>query len=144
MQTEKTKIKIENVLGIDEQITVLYELLRKRMHKISHENIPEFDQHRDFVLNHPYVDWFILRNAEKPVGSFYTKYDNSVGINLVEQDVCCLATIIEHIRDKLKPQPTLPSEVPPYFFINVSHSNTKLQNMLEQEQLLPIQISYRL
>ena len=144
MRTKKTKIKIEKVFGTDEQITVLYSLLSKRVHIISHENIPTVDQHRDFVLDHPYVDWFILRNAEKPIGSFYTKYDNSVGINLVEQEVCCLATIIEHIRYKLQPQPTLPSEVPPYFYINVSNSNTELQSMLKQEKLLPIQISYRI
>ena len=138
------KIQIEKVSGTNEQIDALYSLLLQRIYTISHQKIPAFDDHKHFVLNHPYVDWFILRNAEKPAGSFYVKYDNSIGLNLVDQAPSYLTTIIEYIRTKLKPQSAVPSEVPPYFYINVPHSNIELQKMFEEAKLSPIQISYRL
>ena len=86
MQKPDLKIEFEAVVGSEEQVLVLYALLKQRKHTISHENLPRFEEHKNFVLSHPYVDWFIIRFDGEPMGSFYTKNDNSIGLNLLVQN----------------------------------------------------------
>ena len=78
------KYKFERILATDEQIKVLYELLKTRNYVISHKSLPSFEKHQHFVKNHPYLHWFLLYSGSNYFGSFYLKKDNSIGINLTE------------------------------------------------------------
>ena len=138
------KIKLEEVCGTHEQIATLYKLLEKRIHVISHQQLPTFEEHKNFVTTHPYVKWFIVKKKTEPVGSFYTKKDNSIGINILIQDKKLIRKIIEFIQTNLKPKTSSPSEVPPHFYINTPYSNIELQRILIESEATPIQISYRI
>ena len=43
-------------------ISELFQILKKRKFNISHEDLPDFNNHRNFVLNHPYRLWKIVKN----------------------------------------------------------------------------------
>ena len=49
--TNPEAFKFESVIGTVTQIEVLYELLKTRIHSISHKSIPTFEQHTKFVKN---------------------------------------------------------------------------------------------
>jgi hypothetical protein len=89
------------------------------------------------------MDWYIIYVNNTPIGSFYTKSDNSIGLNLVRQDKKTLLEIITFIRLNLKPKAESPSLIPRYFYINTPQSNSDLQRLLGEIGLLPIQVSYR-
>ena len=83
----KTKpLAVAKVKDDKNQILDLYNLLEKREYNISHASLPSFREHSEFVANNPYREWFILYDANEPVGSFYIKNDNSIGINMLEQN----------------------------------------------------------
>lgn len=126
------------------QILVLYNLLKKRKYNISHASLPSFREHSEFVVNHPYREWFILYDANEPVGSFYIKNDNSIGINMLEQNPVYINMTIDFIKQNFKPNSVIASVVPPYFYFNVSISNVGLRKILENSKLKPIQTSYRI
>ena len=86
MTRVETKIQFDRVIGSKEQIQILYDLLISRTHTISHQILPTYKSHKEFVLSHPYLAWFIIRSYSEIVGSFYLKHDNSVGLNLIDQD----------------------------------------------------------
>ena len=77
------------------QIRVLYDLLSKRKHFISHTEMPSYEEHNDFVSKNPYLAWYLISRGGEFRGSVYVQVDNSIGINFVlpnEEDiaVCCL------------------------------------------------------
>ena len=124
------------------QILDLYNLLEKREYNISHASLPSFREHSEFVANNPYREWFILYDANQPVGSFYIKNDNSIGINMLEQNPIYINMTIEFIKQNFKPNRAIASVVPPYFYFNVSISNVGLREILENSKLKSIQTSY--
>ena len=144
MRTQKSEVNFEKITGSKEQIVALYNLLKKRIHVISHQKLPSFKDHKNFVLRNPYLDWFLVSKNSYPIGSFYIKRDNSLGLNLVIQDHATVIKIIDFINENLRPVSELPSEVPPFFYINVPYSNTELQKIVTEAELIPIQVSYKL
>lgn len=136
--------KFESVVGNDEQIKNLYELLKKRIYSISHRSLPDYKSHVNFVKNHPYLHWFIVMHKGDSYGSFYIKKDNSIGINFKIVDNKILVAVINFIKENFKPQAAQPSSVPEYFYINVASSNKKLIDMLTALNILPLQISLKI
>ena len=136
--------QFERVVSSDDQIKRLYELLNKRNHVISHRSLPDFEKHRFFVKNHPYLHWFLVSDEINCFGSFYLKKDNSIGLNLTEYKKEILAACVNFIRDNFSPQAAESSMIPEYFYINLSCSNKKGLATLQELGLTPLQISLRL
>ena len=136
--------KFESVDGSEKQIIKLYQLLKKRVHSISHGSLPDYKSHFNFVKNHPYLHWFIVMYNGDSYGSFYIKKDNSIGINFKTVDSKILAASISFIKENFKPQTAQPSIVPEYFYINVASSNKELIDMLTTLNISPLQISFRI
>ena len=134
----------ERILSTDEQIKILYELLKTRNYVISHRSLPSFEKHRDFVKNHPYLHWFLLRDESNYFGSFYLKKDNSIGLNLTEYSKENLEACVDFISDNFSPKKSKPSMVPNYFYVNISYSNEEAKSVLQELGLNPLQISLRL
>ena len=107
-------------------IKLLYDFLEKRNHNISHHAMPDFETHEIFVKQNPYKFWYFIENNQKLVGTFYIKYDNSIGLNLIEYSKITLEKTIEFIRKNFIPEKESPSIVPPYFYINTPINNKKL------------------
>lgn len=127
----------------DDDAEALYDLLKKREHSISHQHMPSFEDHCQFVKSHPYRNWFSVK-ADHIIGSFYTQDDNSIGINLIAPKILDVLAILNYIRDELTPAVAQPSKVPPYFFFNIASSHHVMQSILSDLNLTPLQIAYRI
>ena len=68
--------KFESIHGTEDQIQILYDLLKTREYSISHVNLPSFDDHALFVKNHSYLAWFLIRLENQYLGTLYIKNDN--------------------------------------------------------------------
>ena len=100
--------------------------------------------HKKFVENNPYLYWYIFSLNEKAIGTFYIKDDNSIGINTNEPTKKLLNEILDFILDNFSPNKGIPSEIPDYFFINVSQKNNELKDIVNSLGYIPIQVSYKL
>ncbi len=134
----------ERILSTEEQIQILYDLLKIRNYVISHRSNTSFEKHREFVKNHPYLHWFLMRKETNYVGSVYLKKDNSIGLNLTEYSKEILGVCIDFINKNFSPQESKPSMVPNYFYVNISYLNKQALSALQELGLDPLQISLRL
>jgi UDP-4-amino-4,6-dideoxy-N-acetyl-beta-L-altrosamine N-acetyltransferase len=141
---KESHISFESITGSEEQILYLHHLLASREHTISHENLPNLVTHTEFVKNHPYREWWIIRSNQNSIGSLYLTMENAVGINLMTGHTDLYAQLIEKVRSDHDPLPEIPSVRPKYFFINVSPKNLGLLNGLEKVNAMHTQESYRI
>lgn len=137
-------ISFEKVVGSEDQILDLYNLLEKRTYNISHDKMPNFCSHKEFVLKNPYVHWFIVQDDLRSIGSFYVKDDNSIGLNLVQQEKKYVYAVIDYIKENIIPSNPVPSVIPSYFYFNIPYENNVLKEILSSEKVVPIQVSYRI
>ena len=123
---------------------ILYDLLKIREHNISHQVLPDFKSHKQFVENNPYLYWYIFYLNKKAIGTFYIKDDNSIGINTNEPTTEIINEILDFILENFCPRKGIPSEIPNYFFINVSQNNNVLKDIVSSLGYMPIQVSYKI
>jgi len=129
---------------VEEDSDVLFGLLKKRTHSISHQQLPSKNEHISFVRSHPYRYWALVCRANKPLGTIYLQTDNSIGLNLLEPSLIDVSTVLRYVHDNFAPLKEVKSKVPSYFFVNVPHENTLLKGILLQLGALPIQIAYKI
>jgi len=120
---------------------ILYQLLKNREHKISHEILPSYEEHERFVRNHPYKHWYLV-SQKKPIGTIYIQNDNSIGLNLENIAATGLKQIMTFLADKHSPLPPIPSVRPKKFFFNLSPTNRNLIYLMGVLGNQLIQISY--
>ena len=84
----------------------------KKEHSISHEEMPSFEKHVDFVKNHPYRKWWLVESEGEKIGSVYLSVDNAVGINLLINDSDSICHIINQLKKDFEPLPLVPSVRP--------------------------------
>jgi hypothetical protein len=137
------KLTTELITGKDEQNKILYDLLLKRTFRISHQLMPNFDDHVNFILEHPYRSWFLLKDKDMYLGSFYIHNDNSIGINLITYEEEIVTWCLEFINKEFEPLPPIKSVIPPFFYLNVSPENTEMISLLKREGHEQIQLSFR-
>ena len=137
------KLTTELITGKDEQNKILYDLLLKRTFRISHQLMPNFDDHVNFILEHPYRSWFLLKDKDMYLGSFYIHNDNSIGINLITYEEEIVTWCLEFINKEFEPLPPIKSVIPPFFYLNVSPENTDMISLLKREGHEQIQLSFR-
>jgi RimJ/RimL family protein N-acetyltransferase len=81
-------------------VHILYELLeeRKPHQNISHKELPDYEDHENFVASDPYKAWFLIEvpilssqsfiqpeGAHEVIGTIYLTHQNEIGIQLFEQ-----------------------------------------------------------
>lgn len=136
-------IEFEVVTGEDRQVKILYDLLSKRTHKISHQEMPVYAEHHDFVKNNPYLSWHLIRAGGKYIGSFYVTDQNTIGINITDDFIeDTFSSVFNEIRSKFSPLPAIKSTRDNSFSINVAPSNTRLIEALERNGCVLAQLSY--
>ena len=134
---------LEPVVPNHAQTKVLYEILHKREHTISHKDMPSYDKHTFFVFNNPYRCWFIVYYESAILGSMYVQYDNSVGLSFCKPiERKALELLTEMLRVEVKPLEAIASVRYKDFFFNVSNSDVKLQNCLENIGYIRSQVSF--
>ncbi len=127
-----------------EHAYILYELLKHRKYTISNKNIVSFKEHIHFVKNHPYRKWYIIYRSNKEVGTCYCTYENSIGINLIFDEIDLYKEIILKISNSISALASIPSVRNKNFVINVPTENKVLQNALKDLDAVPIQITFLL
>ena len=124
-------MELEKIIPNQTQIDILYGLLKFRKFSISHSILPDYEQHKNFVLNHPYRGWFIIKDNSDVIGSVYLHYDNSIGLNcnqsLNKKEV---QFVILQITNEFRPLKGVPSVRNPNYFLKVASDNLKLQETL--------------
>ena len=108
----------------------LYEILKSRKHNISHNEMPNYEEHLKFCENNPYRYWFIIFKNKLAIGAFYLTNDNCVGLNLINDDVQVYKAVLNYIFTNIKPLPSVPSVVPKNFYCNIPPSNKSLNFIL--------------
>ena len=64
----------------EKDIHFLYKLLLSRKFNISHRKSPSIEDHRAFVLNHPYRNWYLIKFESDYIGTLYLSNENIIGI----------------------------------------------------------------
>jgi hypothetical protein len=136
-------IEFESIVGDGRQIAVLYDLLARRNHTISHAQMPGYDQHSDFVKCNPYLCWYLIKVDGSYVGSFYITDQNSIGINITDDWIGeILSSVITRIKSHFRPLPAIRSVRGEFFSINVAPNNAKLIDALERNRCVLAQLTY--
>ncbi|MDB9959464.1 GNAT family N-acetyltransferase [Gammaproteobacteria bacterium] len=137
-----SKISFKKVDVNDSKI--LFDLLKKRVHLISHNLIPTYANHKKFVESDPYQHWHLIYQDDEPIGYFYIQSDNSIGLNLISFNLRNVKQTLKYIKNNFKHASEVASKIPPYFYINAAYSNTDLIKVLTKLECAPIQTSYKL
>jgi len=137
-------LQFAKVIPTDADINDLYTILKKRKHSISHAEMPEYNQHAEFVSNHPYQKWWIVRKENELMGSVYITNENAVGINLSFDNTDFFKEIISWVTSENTPLPPIPSVRPSFFYINVAPTNDSLINAIDQMNGEVTQVSYKI
>jgi len=133
----------EPVSTADEHTSTLYKLLSKRQQTISHSRMPKYSTHEKFVKNHPYRSWFLVKDSEDYIGSFYVTKQNTIGINVFDENTrAATIDIVSFVCNNYKPLPPIPSVRGGRFSINVPLGNTSLTEALEEIGAKILQITY--
>lgn len=127
---------------LKEHKKTLYDLLSQRSFSISHNSLPSYEDHCDFVENHPYRFWYLLLTANTAIGTVYLTYSNSIGLFIKDEYLQFFEEIILKIKRDHKPLPGIKSIRSNYFHINVNPDNEQLIKMLNQMKFKHIQSSY--
>ncbi|MEQ8285688.1 hypothetical protein [Thalassospira sp.] len=138
------KITFCKIDGTESQIQCLYDMLNKRVHNISHSKNPSYEEHRDFVLNHPYRFWYIVVKDDLPIGTCYVMESNSVSAFLVDGEEEHLYGVIQFILSNHKPLEELKSLRPSHFYINVPTGNIDMKERLSKMGWLEVQTTFSL
>lgn len=132
----------QKITGNEEQIYILYQLLKCKKHNISHTDLPIYEEHRNFVLKHPYRVWYLIKCNSEDIGSVYLQKDNSIGLFLLKPSDDAVKKVLRFILNNYKPLTPRKSIRSKDFFINVAPNNKELANALEQCSSRIIQVSY--
>lgn len=135
------EITLEKVIGDENQINVLFQLLKKRKHNISNKSLPTINSHIEFVKNHPYRAWYLIKLDDIYVGSTYVMKNNCIGISLID-DVSIFPQVIKLISKKHKPLKEIKSVRPSNFYINIAPNNIDIESQLINLGAIKIQLSY--
>ena len=137
-----TQVEFEQVEPTEEQIDTLFNLFEIRLHRISYQET-SYSKHKEYVMSHPYRDWFLIRVSENYVGSFYVSKENTIGINVDDEYTSLVvSSIIRFVNKNFKPLPLIPSVRSDRFAINVPPSNTQLTRELKAIDAKIAQVTY--
>lgn len=127
----------------DEAYSILYQLLHEREphESISHNGMPTWQQHHDFIKKSPYKKWFIIREEidgkDISVGSIYVTYRNEIGI-----------AIFKKYREKGFASAAINSIITMFpgekLLANINPLNKKSINLFEKLGFTQLQVTYEL
>ena len=128
-------------VGDENQINVLFQLLKKRKYNISNTSLPTINSHIEFVKNHPYRAWYLIKSDGIYIGTTYVMKNNCIGISLID-DVSTFPQVVKLISKKHKPLKEIKSVRPSNFYINIAPNNILIESQLINLGAIKIQSSY--
>ena len=110
----------------DEHLSVRYRLLCERGPNvsISHEHIPPYMKHAEYVKSKPHKLWFVAYENKTPVGAMYLSESNEIGTFVLK----------EHLREGYATQMTnhMKSITTGKLYANVAPGNVASQKYCEK------------
>ena len=91
-------ISLIEITNSENHISETYRLLKLRTSTISHKHQPTLEEHKKFVINHPYRFWFLVKESDEYIGSVYLKHDNSIGLNITVNFRDLTKVVLPHCR----------------------------------------------
>jgi hypothetical protein len=139
-------IDFESVEKNDEHARVLYDLLLARDVKqnISHQSKPDYEEHENFVFNHPYRAWYLVKNGNEYIGSVNILESNTMGLYISVDNVAAIKKAVQFLKDQYKPLPPIKSVRQKGFVINVAIGNTAMEKIILNLDGQAVQTTYLL
>lgn len=135
-------IIFEKIIPNENQLEKLYFLLKNKKYSISHNKIPSLEEHKKFVLDNPYIEWYLLYKDRNLLGSIYFHTDNSIGLNLSHPKKDDILEIINTFKKNHYPLSSIKSVRRGEFFINISPDDINMIQILKQLNKKEIQCSF--
>ena len=92
--------------------------------------MPTLKEHTDFVKNHPYRKWYLIKKGSLSEGSMYIQNDNTISINLIKVNFSIVKKALDFIFENHSPLEGIPSVRSSQFNLNVPPSNEALIDCL--------------
>ena len=123
-------ISLVEIKVCENHISETYRLLKLRTSSISHKKMPSFKEHKKFVTDHPYRFWFLVKTEENYIGSVYLKYDNSIGLNIINNFRNLTKEVLQMVVTSVKPLPPSKSMRNSHFIVNVALKDGSLADSI--------------
>lgn len=131
--------KIDLQLVTKKDFEFLYELLKERNSSIniSHQKMPTYNKHINFILSKPYSKWYIIFKQNKKIGSIYLSKQDEIGLFLKKETwkTKIGEKAIELLMEKN------PRE---RYLTNINPRNKKMKNFYQKNCFKLIQHTYEL
>ena len=137
-------ISLIEITNSEDHISETYRLLKLRTSSISHKKEPAFKEHKNFVINHPYRFWFLVKSSKEYIGSVYLKHDNSIGLNIIDGFSNLTKEVLQKVVDSFEPLPPSKSMRNSHFIVNVAIEDISLAESLKEFGGLEIQRTFLL
>jgi len=121
-----------------------FKIINEREYNISHINKINYSEHIKFIENHPYRNWYLIKNLSDFIGTLYLTKDNVVGINFIKSDINFFQITLDFFLNNHEPLPPIKSIRSDSFLININPNNKKLSYLLEKNNAIHIQNTYKL
>ena len=137
-------ITFEPVQKSEEHALVLYDLLlsRDESQNISHQSAPDLDEHKEFVFNHPYRAWYLVKKNDEYIGSVNVLEGNTIGLYIPSSENDAIKKAIEFVKESYDPLPPIKSIRQSRFIINVAINNKDLGDVISDLGGQVIQTTY--
>lgn len=135
-------LNYKKVEKVKSHIDLLYDLLEKREFNISHNFLPDYKSHKEFVENYIYRVWKLVYEGENLIGTFYITYENFLGINLISSDYLDYEEVIKYVLKNETPLEEIKSTRNKNFLINVNPDNLIFKKALNKLNFKLIQNTY--
>ena len=120
-------------------IEFLFELLKERTptQNISHQTIPTYQEHEEFVKSKGYEKWYIIYNEmHGSVGTIYLTKNNEIGL-FVKTD------FQKHGYGQQALKLLMAENPRDYYLANINPQNKKSADFLKRNNFNPHQFTYR-
>ncbi len=134
------KVNIQN----QDHINDLYKFICLMKFPISNIKKPSLAEHLEFVKKNPYREWFIVKKNSEKIGTLYLTFENSIGLNLISDNINDYKEAIIFILSKYKPTNQKKSVYSSSFHVNINPSNTLLEKALIELDSSFVQKTYLL
>ena len=135
-------INFEEVKKNKHHVDILYKLLRDRRYSISHKSMPLKSDHENFVKDHPYRNWYLIKIKNIYEGAVYLTFNNHISISMNKDKYNYVDDIIDWICSNHDPLSEIKSIRPGYFQMNVPIDDLNLLKILNKLGHKKIQLTY--
>ena len=129
-----TMISFAEITQKDKDLKDSFHLLQLRTKNISHtlNSMPTFQEHKTFVLSHPYRYWCFVKLNKKNIGTLYLSNLNAIGINILDEYQEKIEETLIKVKETFKPLPAIKSVRGKYFVVNVAIDDHQLAETLKR------------